>query len=463
MNNKDINNQDHPQKVDKAASVGNSTKKRQPRDASENRGGKKSSNSSMSENNQLEKRKLTGIDLAARDDLFELKYHRAASSVYAPADRLLGELSRESKADKYNFLGFVLPTLLILLLALSFSIVGRGDIEEMFDTKLSVDTVMDGSYTEMLNDIYESTLPFSDEIRTLGAYLGFCDMPQRDEPSDLPPEELPTPDVTEPEVTEPTVTEPEQPEVTTAPTTAEPPATAETQTDIPVEEEDTFIMYASSTVHVRIGPSSEDAVIGYYNSGAAVEVIELRDDGWAEIVFDGIRAYLYSEYLVGDETHDTPDVTAEPIDPDSTETYLMYATASVNVRVAPDSESDRIGGFSAGDEVHVIEILDSGWAAIVYGDVKAYVFAEYIGYGDESSEEVVLPEEETGEVTLPDEPDFSQNGEETSTESINSEDITDSIYDVSEETTQSASDQAEAVVTGTQDEPVIVTTMPEAY
>src|SRR5699024_11705773 len=50
-----------------------------------------------------------------------------------------------------------------------------GDIEEMFDTKLSVDTVMDGSYTEMLNDIYESTLPFSDEIRTLGAYLGFCE------------------------------------------------------------------------------------------------------------------------------------------------------------------------------------------------------------------------------------------------------------------------------------------------
>ena len=87
MNNKDINNQDHPQKVDKAASVGNSTKKRQPRDASENRGEKKSSNSSMSENNQLEKRKLTGIDLTARDDLFELKYHRAVSSVYAPANR----------------------------------------------------------------------------------------------------------------------------------------------------------------------------------------------------------------------------------------------------------------------------------------------------------------------------------------------------------------------------------------
>ena len=53
--------------------------------------------------------------------------------------------------------------------------------------------------------------------------------------------------------------------------------------------------------------------------------------------------------------------------------------------------------------------------------------------------------------------------QEESTESINSEDITDSIYDVSEETAQSASDKAEAVVTGTQDEPVIVTTMPEAY
>ena len=49
----------------------------------------------------------------------------------------------------------------------------------------------------------------------------------------------------------------------------------------------------------------------------------------------------------------------------------------------------------------------------------------------------MLPEEETGEVTLPDEPDFSQDGTEESTESINSEDITDSIYDISEETTQS--------------------------
>ena len=292
--------------------------------------------------------------------------------------------------------------------ALSFAFVNRGDIEERFTVRLSAKTVLDGSYTQNLDEVYSQTLPFSNAIRALGARLGFCDTPPSEgsEP-DFPqiPDEN-TPSMTEPAVTEPAVTEP----VVTDPPVTEPPVTEATEPTIPLDQVDTFTMYAGATINIRIGPSTEDAVIGYFISGNPVEVIELRDDGWAEILYDGIRAYVYSEYLEGggQSSHggdDSGEYPAEEIDPDEVQTFIMVANASMNIRTAPTTDGGILGTYTSGDEVSVIEIRNDGWAAIVYGNVRAYVFAEYLSEADidAGEQEVVLPDGGNSEsVEIPD-------------------------------------------------------------
>ena len=66
------------------------------------------------------------LKLGVKGDEFERRYRRAAMKSSAQADRLLNSLSRESSADKYNFLGFAIPALLILIIALSLTIISRG-------------------------------------------------------------------------------------------------------------------------------------------------------------------------------------------------------------------------------------------------------------------------------------------------------------------------------------------------
>lgn len=252
------------------------------------------------------------IDAAERvmgreNDEFEKKYHRAVAKSAMPANHLLNDLSRESSADKYNFIGAFIPIVLIIILAMSFIFISRGDIEELLLTKPSVKTVFDGSYTKNLNSVYESTLPFSGQIKKIGALLGFCDKPaepdgtasdavppqnpEQDMPGNLPAAD----DVIVPEVTtSPAVST--EPVTTTTPCTTEEVTTAATSETEP-EVYDTYTMYANATLNVRFGPSTEDAILGYYNQNDPVEVIEIMDNGWAAVLFDGHKAYAHSNYL----------------------------------------------------------------------------------------------------------------------------------------------------------------------
>ncbi len=258
-----------------------------------------------------EQKETPSFEIGVKGDDFDRKYRRAALSSTASADRLLNELSRESRADKYNFMGFAIPALLILIIGLSLTVISRGDIEQQFNVKPSLATVINGEYFKNLNEVYERTVPFKDSAVKLCAALGLREALPEEEP--VPDEEptLPKPNVTpEPEVTsaaEPaktTVSEEIEPEATTAPAETEPPVTVQTGEPEP-ESYVTFTMYASATVNIRLGPSTEDAILGNYVQNDEVEVIAIRQDGWAEVLYGEIKAYVYAEYLSESEVEVT--------------------------------------------------------------------------------------------------------------------------------------------------------------
>ncbi|MCD7847438.1 MAG: SH3 domain-containing protein [Oscillospiraceae bacterium] len=238
-------------------------------------------------NTETEEKSAPRFEIGQKGDEFDISYSRAVRNANADADELLTDLSQEQGADRYNFIGFTVPVLVLLFFAISFILINRSDFSEVFTVKLSTETVMDGSYLSNLTYAYNTTLPFGDGLSDVGELLGFAPKSESDEEPEEEEIEEPV-EFEEPEVTEPVVT--------TVATTTEVITTATTEV---TEEEvpDTYIMYAAGTVNIRLEPSNDAMMLGYFSVNAEVDVIEIREDGWAEIYYSGIRAYVYAEYL----------------------------------------------------------------------------------------------------------------------------------------------------------------------
>lgn len=287
------------------------------------------------------------FEIGVRGDEFERRYHRAAMSSYAPADRLLNSLSRESRADKYNFLGLAIPALLILIIALSLTIISRGDIEQQLSVQPSVRTVINGEYFKNLNEVYEQTVPFKDGAVRLCAAIGLCEAP-----AELPEDPVAGDDSTVPEppdIPEPIVTQATEPIITTAPPETEPPVTVETEATEP-EYYETYIMYATATVNVRFGPSTDEAILGNYVQNEEIEVIAIREDGWAEVLFNGMKAYAYAEYM--SETKVKAETTRRRSRTDATTTEPEETTfddENGDVTSVPEGDGGDITSVPEGD------------------------------------------------------------------------------------------------------------------
>lgn len=58
---------------------------------------------------------------------------------------------------------------------------------------------------------------------------------------------------------------------------------------------------------------------------------------------------------------------------------VLYSTAEVNIRMQPNTTSDRYGMLSRGEKVTVTGETDNGWYQIVFRDIyTGYVFGDYL-------------------------------------------------------------------------------------
>lgn len=95
---------------------------------------------------------------------------------------------------------------------------------------------------------------------------------------------------------------------------------------------------------------------------------------------------------------------------DDRTTQYVTATAGLNVRRQPNTDSQIVGTFNYGDEVQVLSVTeeDENWTAIYYTDMKS-VFYVYNAYISESKPE--LAQEPILEVSLSDEDEYSYEGQ----------------------------------------------------
>ena len=230
-------------------------------------------------------RTVPKFEIGVKGDEFDIAYTRAAAAETEKVSALMSGLSRESKRTGLDLLNFAILSLLLLMMAASFAFLSRSGGAPSFKLK----NLTDGSYLSELSEYYDNTIPFGNAMRTLGSKLGLCDAPANsgDAEPDPDPEYVPTPAVTTTIATEP--------DITTAPTTTETPTSAPITEDSEITEPETTTMYAKNTANIRLEPDSDSMILGYFYTNNRIEVIEVREDGWASIWYNGIVAYVHSD------------------------------------------------------------------------------------------------------------------------------------------------------------------------
>ena len=270
------------------------------------------------------------FEIGVKGDEFDRKFTRAARAKTADADGLLRSLSRESRALGFDFINFAVMTLLLAFFALSFAFLAReGD-----PPRLKLASILNGSYETELSSYYKDSLPFGRALKTAGARLGFCDMPDK-----TPSEEPDIPDEPEPELPKEPQPENTQPVATTVPpTVTDAPTSAPTSETTKIVKPDTFRMYANATVNIRLSPDPSAMIMGYFDLNQRVEVVEIFDDGWASIWYNNMIAYVSADQL-----GETRLVTTEATTETATEETEPEITTVPEEAVTDGSETTETG------------------------------------------------------------------------------------------------------------------------
>lgn len=134
-----------------------------------------------------------------------------------------------------------------------------------------------------------------------------------------------------------------------------------------------------STLRLRSEASTKGTVLKKLAHNSLVDVLEVLDNGWCQVSYDGLTGYVSSEYLIISEKAAPAEVPAEvsaqaadeaaPASEDET-LYVKVTTGTLNIRSGPSTDTEKVGTLYAGRVVQVLEVLD-GWYRIEDGCISS--------------------------------------------------------------------------------------------
>ena len=127
-----------------------------------------------------------------------------------------------------------------------------------------------------------------------------------------------------------------------------------------------------SAVRMRMGPSTDFAVIGSYNKGTEVK-ISGEYAGWYEVSVSGKYGYIKKDYVkVGSAAVSEPEKTMDSVG--------TITGNSVRMRSGPGTGYSVIGYYNKGIQVNVTG-QTGNWYAVTYKGLKGYISADYVKLG----------------------------------------------------------------------------------
>lgn len=143
------------------------------------------------------------------------------------------------------------------------------------------------------------------------------------------------------------------------------------------EYDESQVMYATSSVNVRKGPSTDFERIGGLAYGQEVTVTGQADTDWYEIVYGEEKAYVSNKYLQNDKPADESQAAAE-VDPQA-EPDAQSQTQQTTPEIQPVTEVKNVAGvILVGDSrfVQMQASVDANSCTWIAESAKGYTWFE---------------------------------------------------------------------------------------
>lgn len=123
----------------------------------------------------------------------------------------------------------------------------------------------------------------------------------------------------------------------------------------------------ADALRMRSEASTDASILATAPKGENVVVLEAAEDGWYKVDYQAVEGYMSGEFLEIREKADV-DLGYGKVNTDG---------SPLNVRSAPDAESDRLTTLSDNKVVNIVGV-DSGWFKIEVGSTVGYVLSDYM-------------------------------------------------------------------------------------
>lgn len=141
-----------------------------------------------------------------------------------------------------------------------------------------------------------------------------------------------------------------------------------------IENKDGFVI-ANTGINLRLGPSTNDKIIGGIANGCIAEVIGKTNDNWYLVSYNGQIGYVSSEFVDYKENINFNN--------NSDGKLYGYVTTNVNFRIDPTVNSDKIETINKDEKFEILSQEDNGWFKIIYNDQTGYISDKYVTFNPE--------------------------------------------------------------------------------
>ena len=134
---------------------------------------------------------------------------------------------------------------------------------------------------------------------------------------------------------------------------------------VPPEEPEVKKVKVNTLVNVRKSASASADKVGTASVGSIYDVVEVMNNGWTRIDYDGTQAYIKTEFL--DEVANLDKIAS---------IGKIKTLDMLNVRSEPNQSAAKLGVLNAGTEVELVEEVGD-WSKIKFDGQLGYVKTEY--------------------------------------------------------------------------------------
>ena len=149
-----------------------------------------------------------------------------------------------------------------------------------------------------------------------------------------------------------------------------------TPTPTPAPSPGTGSATVTSSLNLRAGPSTSDAVIAVMPAGSTVTLTGNSSNGFLSVTFNGRAGWASATYLDTDGGSAPPPTT-----PPSSGTGTAVATAAVNLRSGPSTSNAVLAVIPAGATVTVTGSAQNGFYPVTYAGRSGWAYGAYLSIG----------------------------------------------------------------------------------